>query len=264
LRRFFNPSLYHVVLFDQRGCGKSTPHASIEQNTTWDLVEDIEKIRVHLGFQKWQVFGGSWGSTLALAYSQTHPDRVTEIVLRGIFLLRDKEIQWFYQAGANELYPDYWEEYFEYIPANERADLVSAYHRRLTHTDKKIQVEAAKIWSAWEASASRLYPDAAMIESFREEKFALAFARIECHYFMNKGFMEPNQLLNNVEKIRHIPSVIVQGRYDVICPMESAWALHKAWPESDLFLIPDGGHSAFEIGLSKALVSATDRFSSNQ
>jgi proline iminopeptidase len=260
-RRFFHPEKYRIVNFDQRGCGKSTPYASLEANTTWDLVADIEKIREHLGIARWQVFGGSWGSTLALAYSQTYPDRVTELVLRGIFLLRQQEIAWFYQRGASVLYPDAWEPYLAHIPEAERVDLLSAYYRRLTSDDPAVRLAAAKIWSAWEGATSKLLPDPAFAGHYEEDEFALAFARIEAHYFFNKGFLEADdQLLCNASRIRGIPGVIVQGRYDVVCPMESAWALHRAWPEADLIITPDSGHSALDPPNSRALVAATDKF----
>ena len=233
----------------------------MEANTTWDLVGDIEKIREHLGIERWQVFGGSWGSTLALAYSETHPDRVTELVLRGIFLLRKQEIDWFYQRGASVLYPDAWEPYLSHIPEAERGDLLSAYYRRLTSEDPAVRLAAAKIWSAWEGATSKLLPDAAFTAHYEEDEFALAFARIEAHYFVNKGFLKTDaQLLEDASRIRHIPGVIVQGRYDVVCPMESAWALHRAWPEADLIITPDSGHSAFDPPNSRALIAATDRF----
>ncbi len=258
-RRFFHPGKYRIVNFDQRGCGKSTPYAALEANTTWDLVSDIEKIREHLGIDRWQVFGGSWGSTLALAYSQTHPDRVTDIVLRGIFLLRKQEIDWFYQRGASVLYPDAWEPYLSHIPEPERGDLLTAYHRRLTSDNPAVRLAAAKIWSGWEGATSKLLPDADFAGHYEEDEFALAFARIEAHYFINKGFFEhDDHLLRNASRIRHIPGVIVQGRYDVVCPMESAWALHRAWPEADLIITPDSGHSAFDPPNTRALVSATD------
>jgi len=250
-----------VVLFDQRGSGKSTPHASIEENTTWHLVADIERLREHLSIKQWQVFGGSWGSTLALAYAETHPDRVRELVLRGIFLCRPKEIRWFYQEGASEIFPDVWEEYLKVIPVNERADLVSAYHRRLTSADGAVRLEAARAWSIWEGSTSKLFFDPAMIEKFADPEFALAFARIECHYFINNAFFSSdNYLIENVVRIRSIPAVIVQGRYDVVCPIRSAWDLHRAWPEAQLHIIPDAGHSISEPGIADALVSATDAF----
>lgn len=260
-RRFFDPRLYRIVLFDQRGSGQSTPHASLEANTTWHLVADMEKLRKHLKIDRWQVFGGSWGSTLALAYAETHPEAVTELVLRGIFLLRKKEIDWLYQFGASELYPDAWEPYVAAIPTEERGDFVAAYHRRLTSPDRKVQLAAAKVWSVWEGSTSKLIPDPTFIADYGRDDFAIAFGRIEAHYFVNRGFFEHDDLLlRNVGKIRHLPAVIVQGRYDVVCPMESAWALHRAWPEAELVVVPDAGHSAFEPGISKALVSATDRF----
>jgi proline iminopeptidase len=260
-RRYFDPRVYRIVLIDQRGSGLSRPHASLEQNTTWDLVEDIEKVREHLGIDSWQVFGGSWGSTLALAYSQTHPNRVRQLVLRGIFLCRPKEIRWFYQEGANWIFPDVWEQYVNVIPPEERGDMVSAYYRRLTSDDPAIRLEAARAWSVWEASTSKLAPDAKLIEDFGDPEFATAFARIECHYFMNNCFFDTeNYLIENVDKIRRIPAVIVQGRYDVVCPLTSAWELHRAWPEADLRIIGDAGHSASEPGIIDALVSATDGF----
>ena len=261
VRRFFHPAKYRIIVFDQRGCGKSTPYASLEANTTWDLVSDIEKLREHLGIAKWQVFGGSWGSTLALAYAEKHPDRVTELVLRGIFLLRKKEIDWFYQEGASIIFPDAWEPYLAHIPEAERGDLVKAYHKRLTHEDPKVRLAAAKIWSGWEGATSKLLPDAAFTGHYEEDEFALAFARIEVHYFANRGFFEvDDQLLRDAKKIRHIPGVIVQGRYDVVCPIFSAWALHRAWPEADLIVSPDAGHSAWEPPNCRALVAATDKF----
>jgi proline iminopeptidase len=261
VRRFFHPDKYRIVLFDQRGCGKSTPYASLEANTTWDLVSDIEKLREHLGIARWQVFGGSWGSTLALAYAEKHPERVTELVLRGIFLLRKKEIDWFYQAGASILFPDAWEPYLAHIPEKERGDLVSAYHRRLTSEDSAVRLAAAKIWSGWEGATSKLLPDASFAGHYEEDEFALAFARIEAHYFVNRGFLEVDgQLLDDAGKIRHIPGVIVQGRYDVVCPIDSAWALHRAWPEADFVVSPDAGHSAWEPPNTRALVAATDKF----
>lgn len=260
-RRYFDPEIYRVVLFDQRGSGKSTPHASLEENTTWHLVEDIERLRTHLEITTWQVFGGSWGSTLALAYAERHPDRVAELVLRGIFLCRPKEIQWFYQEGASAIFPDVWEEYLKVIPEAERGNMVSAYYRRLTSDDDAIRLEAARAWSIWEGSTSKLFFDTSMIEKFADPEFALAFARIECHYFMNNAFFSSdNYLIENVGQIRHIPGVIVQGRYDVVCPIMSAWDLHRAWPEAQLQIIPDAGHSISEPGIIDALVNATDNF----
>ena len=260
-RGFFDPARYRSVLFDQRGCGKSTPHASLEQNTTWDLVEDIEKLRAHLGIERWQVFGGSWGSTLALAYAEKHPERVTELVLRGIFMLRRRELGWFYQDGASQLFPDAWERYLEPIPADERSDLIGAYHRRLISEDANVRLRAARAWSIWEAATSYLYANLEQVAHAGEDEFSLAFSRIESHYFANGGFFRhESQLLDDVGKIRHIPAVIVQGRYDVVCPMESAWDLHRAWPEADLRVVPDAGHSAFEPGIVHELVGATDGF----
>jgi proline iminopeptidase len=260
-RRFFDPAVYRIVLFDQRGCGKSTPFASLEHNTTWHLVADTEKLRVHLGIEKWQVFGGSWGSTLALAYAQTHPERVTELVLRGIFLLRKWEIDWFYQDGASHLYPDAWEPYVAAIPPEERGDLLQAYHRRLTSDDVAVRTEAAKAWSLWEGRTSYLLPNEGYISRTGEDEFATAFARIECHYFVHGGWFDQGRgLLENVAKIRHLPTVIVQGRYDVVCPMESAWALHRAFPEADLRISPDSGHAAHEPGNLHELICATERF----
>jgi len=262
-RRFFHPEKYRIVNFDQRGCGKSTPYASLEANTTWDLVADIEKIREHLGIERWQVFGGSWGSTLALAYSEAHPERVTELVLRGIFLLRYAEIRWLYQHGASEIFPDCWQAYRDVIPIDERDDYLRAYHQRLTGTDQRAALEAARAWSVWEASTSFLRSNLDNIKKWGEDQFALAVARIECHYFVNRGFLRSEtQLLDDVARIRHIPTTIVQGRYDIVCPATSAWDLHRVWPEADFRMVPDTGHSAFEPGNIHELVSATDRYRS--
>ena len=260
-RRFFDPKRYRIVVFDQRGCGRSRPHASLEDNTTWHLVADIERLRAFLGIDRWLVFGGSWGSTLALAYSQAHPRRVSELVLRGIFMLRKWEIDWFYQDGAGALFPDRWENYLAAIPRRERGDLVAAYYRRLTSPNRATRVRAARAWSIWEAATSHLLMDAANIDKWGEEDFAVAVARIECHYFVNKGFLRrEDQLLRGVARIRHIPSVIVQGRYDVVCPIRTAWDLHRRWPEADFRVVPDAGHSALEPGNTHELVSATDRY----
>ena len=259
-RSFFNPEKYRIVLFDQRGCGKSTPHAELKDNTTWDLVADMEKIRELLGIDQWIVFGGSWGSTLALAYAETHPERCKAIVLRGIFLIRPEEIRWFYQEGCNWIYPDAWEHYANAIPEAERGDFVQAYYKRLTSSDPAVRKAAAKAWSIWEGSTSKLLPSADMVSRFGGDEFADAFARIECHYFINSGFFRPNQLLEDVNKIRHIPGVIVQGRYDVVCPLKSAWDLHRAWPEAELHIVDDAGHAASESGIMSKLVEATDRF----
>ena len=260
-RRYFDPQKWRVVLFDQRGCGRSTPHAELRENTTWDLVDDIEKLRSHLGINSWTVFGGSWGSTLALAYSQTHPDRCTGLILRGIFLLRSKELRWFYQEGASYLFPDAWEDYLKPIPPAERHDLIAAYYQRLTSTDPLVRQKAAQAWSVWEGRTSKLLVDPALAQRFGMENFADAFARIECHYFVNRGFLPSDDyLLQQIDRIRHIPAAIVQGRYDVVCPPVSAWELHRAWPEAELLIVPDAGHSATEPGIRSALVGLSDRF----
>ena len=260
-RQYFDPAKWRLVMFDQRGCGQSKPHAELEENTTWDLVNDIEKLREYLNIQQWVVFGGSWGSTLSLAYSQTHPDRCQGLILRGIFMLRKKEIRWFYQEGASYIFPDAWEEYVKPIPINERDDLLTAYYQRLTSPDAEIRLEAARAWSIWEGSTSKLFPDLNLKQSFGIDAFAEAFARIECHYFINKGFIEPeDKLLLNIDRIRKIPAVIVQGRYDVVCPMISAWELHRAWPEAEFIIVPDSGHSMSEPGIRTCLMEATDKF----
>lgn len=264
-RQYFDPKLYNIVLFDQRGCGNSKPFAELKENTTWDIVSDIEKLRKHLNIKSWAVFGGSWGSTLALAYAQTHPEYVEALFLRGIFMLRQKELHWFYQEGANYIYPDAWEIYKNAIPEEERHDYIKAYYKRLTGADKIQREKAAKAWSIWEGSTSKLIPDSDFIERFGDDEFADAFARIECHFFINKGFFkEDEQLLNNVDKIRHIPAIIVQGRYDVVCPMISAWDLHKAWPEAKLDIIKDAGHSLSEEGITNSLIMATNNFAKNK
>jgi proline iminopeptidase len=260
-RRFFNPEQYRIVLFDQRGCGRSTPHASLEDNTTWDLVADMEKIRTHLNIETWQVFGGSWGSTLALSYAIKHPAQVSELVLRGIFMLRRKELLWFYQEGCSRLFPDVWQEFLKPIPLVERVDLISAYHRRLTSQDEAVRLAAARAWSIWEGSTSKLVPDSNFIEHFSDARFAAAFARIECHYFVHGGFFpSENWIIENVEAIRHIRGTIVQGRYDVVCPPESAFELAQAWPEADLQIVCSAGHNAQEPGIRSALVAATDAY----
>ncbi|MEW8647119.1 MAG: prolyl aminopeptidase [Candidatus Thiodiazotropha endolucinida] len=259
-RRFFNPDHYRVVLFDQRGCGHSTPHASLEANTTWDLVGDIERIRQQLNIEQWLLFGGSWGSTLALAYAQSHPDRVTGMVLRGIFLCRDEEISWFYRHGASRVFPDYWEDFIAPIPQQERDDLLHAYHRRLSGENDIDRMAAAKAWSVWEGRTASLHPNPAVVSFFSDPHTALSLARIECHYFVNHAFLRPNQLLLESDRLADIPGVIVQGRYDLICPMTSAWELHRAWPGSELKVIGDAGHSAAEPGIRSALIEATDRF----
>jgi len=261
-RRYFNPDKWRIIMFDQRGCGKSTPFAELKENTTWDLVDDIEKIRNHLSIDNWVVFGGSWGSTLSLAYSQTYPNSCKGLILRGIFLVRKKEIDWFYQEGANNIFPDRWESFLEPIPVEKRDNLMQAYYEILTGDDHSKKIEAAKAWSTWEGSTVRLMQDENFISDFSDEKFAEAFARIECHYFMNNcWFNSNNHLIENVDKIRHIPGVIIHGRYDIICPVVQAWDLHQVWPEADLHIIPDAGHSIFEEGIKDKILEYTEKFS---
>ena len=261
-RQYFDPEKWRIIVFDQRGCGQSTPHAELQENTSWDLIADIEIIRQHLEIDKWVVFGGSWGSTLSLSYAITHPDRCKALVLRGIFMIRKKEINWFYQDGTSNIYPDAWEHYLRPIPEDERHDLVAAYYKRLTSNDDSVRIEAAKAWSIWEASTSKLIQSEESIHAFEDAKVAEAFARIECHYFTNRGFFDTDEwLLENVDKIRHIPTVIVQGRYDVVCPMISAWELHRAFPEADFEIVQDAGHSMTEKGIAAKLVEYTDKFS---
>lgn len=264
-RRFFDPERYRIILFDQRGCGRSTPHMSEPEadprfNTTWHLVADIELLRRNLGIAQWQVFGGSWGSTLALAYAQSHPEAVSELVLRGIFTLRRHELEWFYEGGASVLYPDLWEDYLAQIPVLERSRLIEAYHRRLTDPDPAVHVPAAIAWTTWEASTLTLLPDPDLVASMAEPDAAVAFARIENHYFMHGGWLREGQLIEDVGAIRGIPAVIVQGRYDVCTPIMTAWDLHRAWPEADFVVVPDASHSATEPGIARALREATDRF----
>jgi proline iminopeptidase len=259
-RRQFDPERYNVTLFDQRGCGRSTPHASLEANTTWHLVEDIERLRTHLGIERWLVFGGSWGSTLALAYAQTHPERATELVLRGIFTFRQTELDWLYQYGASEIFPDKWEEFLAPIPVAERGDLVAAYHRRLTGEDPAERLAAAKAWSKWEAETVTLLPDPHVIEEHTSDDFAIAIARIENHYMINKGWLDEGQLIANAGRLRDIPGVIVQGRYDCCTPPSAAWDLKRAWPEAELVIVPDGGHLFTEPGVLDGLIRAADRF----
>ena len=259
-RRFFDPRRYRVILFDQRGSGRSTPHAGLEHNGTWDLVADIERIREKLGIDRWLVFGGSWGSTLALAYAETHPQRVTALIVRGIFLCRPEEIHWFYQDGASWVFPDHWQAFLEPIPVRERGNLLHAYHARLTSSDPSTVLQAAKAWSIWEGRCATLRPDLRLRNAFADDHMALSLARIECHYFVNQAFLAPNQLLRDAARLREIPGVIIHGRYDLICPLRSAWELHRAWPEADFHVIADAGHAAFEPGIASALVAATNRF----
>lgn len=263
-RRFFDPKKFRVILFDQRGCGRSTPHAELKENTTWDLVEDIEKIRSHFNISKWLVFGGSWGSTLALSYAITHPHRVENLVLRGVFLCRPHELKWFYQEGASEIFPDLFQPYHDFIPPEERHDFISAYHKRLTSPDGSLRLQAAKIWSQWEAGTSYLLPKLSAIEEYEDPAKAIAFARIEAHYFINKAFFKTdNFLLENASQIQKIPGTIVQGRYDVVCPARSAWELHRAWPISRLNIVPDSGHAASEAGIRSALIETLNQFVKN-
>ena len=260
-RRFFNPKKYRIILFDQRGCGRSKPHTCLEDNTTWHLIEDIESIRERLSIKKWLVFGGSWGSTLAIAYAQKYPNNVSQMVLRGIFMLRQKELQWFYQYGASEMYPEAWQGFLKEIPENERDNLIEAYRKIFYGKNKEKQLSAAKAWSKWEASCSFInYNPGAVSESANAE-FALAFALIENHYFVNKGFLDyENQLLDNIDIISDIPSIIIQGRYDVVCPPTTAYELHSRWPESELVIAPFSGHSAFEKEITHELIKATNKF----
>lgn len=259
-RRYFDPKVWRVILFDQRGCGRSTPFGELRENTTFDLVGDMEKIRLALGIDSWHIFGGSWGSTLALSYAITHPTRARSLVLRGIFLVRNKEINWFYQHGANMFYPEEWEHFIAPIPKAERHDLLSAYHKRLNSVDEGVLREAAIAWSKWEGATSKLRKDTKMIDHFSSPQFAYAFARIENHYFYNQAFLEDdNWILNNASKIQHIPGIIVQGRYDMPCPPISAFELHKAWPQGELIMIEEAGHSASEPGIMDALIKATNQ-----
>ncbi|MCB1722496.1 MAG: prolyl aminopeptidase [Chromatiaceae bacterium] len=261
-RRFFDPKRYRVVLFDQRGAGRSTPHAELDRNDTWALVDDIERIREHLGIRRWLVFGGSWGSTLALAYAERHPERVEALVLRGIFLCRPHEIAWFYQQGASRVFPDYWEDFVAPIDPERRDDMVAAYHALLTGEDELRRLVAARAWSVWEGRTATLLPNQQVTDHFANAHVALSLARIECHYFMRDAFLRPNQLLDDASRLATIPGVIVHGRYDAICPLENAWQLHRAWPGSELAVVADAGHSASEPGIRRQLVAATDRFAS--
>jgi proline iminopeptidase len=261
MRRLHDPKAYRIILFDQRGCGRSTPNSELRENTTWHLVEDMERLRTHLGIERWQVTGGSWGSTLALAYTQTHAERVSELVLRGIFLLRRSELLWFYQEGCSWIYPDLWEQYVAPIPLVERGDMMKAYHRRLTGTDRGVLVACARAWSQWEGATLSLLPDEARLARFSEETYALAFARIECHYFINGGFFKQDgQLLENAARLAPIPGVIVHGRYDVVTPVKNAFDLHRAWPQARLRIVADAGHATTEAGIVHELVEATDGF----
>ena len=262
LRRFHDPRAYRIILFDQRGCGKSTPFGELRENTTWDLVADMERLRELLGVERWQVLGGSWGSTLGLAYAETHPDRVTELILRSVFLLRRSELLWFYQEGTSWIFPDAWEAYVAPIPKMERHDMIAAYHKRLTGTDQAALKACARAWSVWESTCLSLLPNPERVAQSADDRFAYAFARIENHYFINHGFFdEDGQLLKQADRLETIPGVIVQGRYDVVTPMQNAWDLHKAWPAARLDIVDDAGHTGTEPGLAAALINATVGFS---
>lgn len=263
LRQGHDPAKYRIILFDQRGCGQSTPHASLVDNTTWHLVADIEVLRQHLGVKRWQVVGGSWGSTLALSYALRHPDRVSELVLRGIFTIRKSEIDWFYQTGADQIFPDAWEDYLSVIPAEERGDLVAAYYRRLTGPDDAERQKAARAWSLWEGVTLSLLPNPLREKAFAADHYAAAMAAIECHYFVNGAFFDHDGwIIANAGRLREIPAVLIQGRYDVCTPARTAWDLHRAWPEAQLVMVPDAGHTGTEPGIADAMVRATDGFAS--
>ena len=262
-RRLFDPEKYKILLFDQRGCGRSTPYASLEANTTWHLVADIERLREMIGVDKWMVFGGSWGSTLALAYAETHPERVTELVLRGIFTLRRSELLWYYQEGASWIFPDKWEGFLAPIPEAERGDLMAAYRRRLIDPDPAVQAKAARAWSLWEGETITLLHNQEYSDQFGDEHYAIAFARIENHYFVNEGWFEEGQLIRNAHRLKGIPGVIIQGRYDIATPPKTAWDLHKAWPEAQFIMVPDAGHAVSEPGITHHLIEATDAFANH-
>jgi proline iminopeptidase len=265
MRRYHDPSRYRIVLFDQRGCGRSVPYGSLDHNTTWHLVEDIERLRQHLRVERWQLLGGSWGSTLSLAYAQTHPFRVSTMILRGIFLLRRREIEWFYQEGCGWLFPEAFEAYQKPIPPEERGDMIAAYYRRLMSEDRAVQIEAAKAWSIWEGTTLSLLQDPERVRLFGAETYALAFARIECHYFVNRGFFERDDLLvANAPRIRDIPGTIVHGRYDVVTPARNAWDLHKAWPRAEMRIVPDAGHAMTEPGIIHEIIAATRKYAATR
>ncbi len=260
-RQFHDPDVYRVVLFEQRGCGKSTPFAELKDNTTWDLVDDIEKLRKHLGIDNWQVYGGSWGSTLALAYAETHPDRVNQMVLRGIFLGTTDEADWLYSSGASEIFPEAWQQFISHIPADERSNLVDAYYRRLTSDDEETRLKAAIEWTRWEASVMYLVPRPEVVAEAIQGKHAEPLARVECHYFVNDCFLKTeNQLLDDIHRIQHIPAVIVQGRYDAVTTAKNAWKLHQAWPKAELRIVPTAGHASLDPDIVHELISATDGF----
>lgn len=257
-RRFFDPEKYHIIIFDQRGCGRSTPHAGLENNTTSDLIADIEKIRATLKIEKWLLFGGSWGATLSLLYTQAHPQAVNGLILRGTFLCRDSDLQWFYQSGADLIFPDYWHDFIKAVPESERGDIIAAYHKRLTGDNELAKMAAAKSWSLWEAHCATLRPSTDVINTFSDPHLAVSLARIETHYFMNKGFIEPNQIVNNADKLAGIPGIIIHGRYDIVCPLDNAFQLYNVWPDSELQIIRDAGHSSREPSIVDALIKATN------
>ncbi len=262
-RRFFDPERYRIILFDQRGAGRSTPHAELENNTTAHLVQDIEAIRDHLKIEKWVLFGGSWGSTLSLVYAQTFPERVLGMVLRGIFLCRDRDLFWFYQSGADRIFPDYWQDYANQIPPDEQHDFMAAYHRRLTGANELAKMSAAKSWSIWEGRCATLRPNNDVVQRFSDPHLALSLARVEAHYFVNKAFLEPDQIIRNAGKLRGIPGIIIHGRYDIVCPLDNAFALHNVWPDSELHIIRDAGHSSAEPTIADALVKATNEMAAH-
>ncbi len=257
-RQYFDPTAFNIVQFSQRGCGQSTPYAELTDNTTQASVQDMERLREHLGIDRWHVFGGSWGSTLSLIYAQNHPERVLSLVLRGIFMCRTSELHWFYQDGASHIFPDAFEPYRNHIPEDERGHLIQAYYKRLTSDDVEVRRAAAKEWTRWEMATSRLFPDPEYLDKAEDLDFAVAFASIECHYFINAIFVEEAHILNRIDRIQQIPTIIVQGRYDVVCPTRSAWELHQAMPHSQLIIVPDAGHSMGEVSIARELVAATD------
>ncbi|MBU2583666.1 MAG: prolyl aminopeptidase [Alphaproteobacteria bacterium] len=265
MRRFHDPRRYRIILYDQRGCGHSRPNASLTANTTWHLVADIERLRTHLGISSWQVFGGSWGSTLALAYAQSYPDKVTGLILRGVFLVRNSEVDWFYNGGCGWLFPDHYRPFLDHIPVSERGDIIAAYYRRLTSPDQSVQLAAARVWSAWEGSTLSMYPERLQMRSLTSDHYVLAFARIECHYFVHGGFLSRDaQLLEDAHRLNGIPGVVVAGRYDVITPVKSAWELCRQWHSAELRIVPDAGHAMTEPGTLHELVAATQRFAGQQ
>lgn len=259
-RRFFNPERYHIIIFDQRGAGRSKPHADLSCNTTEHLIDDIEMIRAHFGIKQWLIFGGSWGSTLGLLYAQAHPECVSGMVLRGLFLCRQRDLQWFYQSGADHVYPDYWQDYLEPINVSARGDMIRAYYQQLTSDNEIKKMQAAKQWALWEAQCATLRPNPRVVEHFSDPRVAIPLARIEAHYFVNHAFIEENAIINHIDRIKHIPATLIHGRYDMVCSLDNAYTLHQHWPESKLHIIRDAGHSSKEPSITDALVKATDDF----